>query len=331
MKGITNLKYQKRKPSLKWRLVFLTLCIVANALFAKAQSPQTYSSPDEAMKDLIAVARAKDRSALVRIFGADVRRMLSGDSVAEANELERFALRAGQKAELVNESDSQATIEIGVEGWPFPVPLVKTPTNWAFDTNKGVDELLRRRIGRNELNTIILAVSFAVAQWDYFLDGDWNKDGIQEFAQKFISSQGQKDGLYWPTSDGEAESPLGPLADAVRGMGYSSRRDAAGNVEWQPVNGYYVKMLKGQGSNATGGRYSYVINGHQIAGFAMVAYPAVYGSSGVMTFIVNQQGRVYQKDLGPGTATIANAMTVYDPGTGWTIVNYQEALDAVTD
>jgi Protein of unknown function (DUF2950) len=325
------MKCPKRRPSLKWRLLVLALCLIANAVFGRAQSPQTYSSPDEAMKDLIAVARAKDRSALVRIFGADVRRMLSGDLVAETNELERFALRADQKADLVNDSDSQATIEIGDEGWPFPVPLVKTGTTWAFDTRKGVDELLKRRIGRNELNTMILSVSFAVAQWDYFLDGDWNSDGIQEFAQKFISSPGKKDGLYWPTSGGEAESPLGPLAEAERSGGYSIRRDAEGNVESQPVNGYYVKMLKGQGPSAVGGRYGYVINGHQIAGFAMVAYPAVYGSSGVMTFIVNQQGRVYHKDLGPSTATIANAMTVFDPAKGWTIVNYQQALDAVID
>ncbi len=154
-----------------------------------------------------------------------------------------------------------------------------------------------------------------------------NNDGIQEFAQKFISSPGKKDGLYWPTSTSEEESPLGPLAELARGEGYSATRDAAGTIRNEPFHGYYVKMLKSQGRNASGGRFNYVINGHMIAGFAMVAFPAVYGSSGVMTFIINQQGKVYQNDLGPNTLQIVKAMTVFDPGPGWTVVNYQEAWD----
>jgi hypothetical protein len=311
-------------------LVLVTFCFLASAAVSSGQTPQSYSSPEAAMNDLIAVAQAKDRAALLRVFGADARRLVSGDSVEEAKELESFALRAGQKAELVKDSDTEATIELGEEGWPFPVPLVKSGEQWAFDTKKGVDEILKRRIGRNELSAILLSAAYAVAQWDYFLDGDWNNDGIQEFAQRFISSPGQKDGLYWPTAEGEPQSPLGPLAEVARGQGYSGTRDATGNIKAAPYKGYYVKMLKAQGANAAGGRYSYVINGHMIAGFAMVAYPAVYGSSGVMTFIVSQQGKVYQNDLGPNTARIVGAMTAYDPAAGWTTVNLEEVMNSVS-
>jgi Protein of unknown function (DUF2950) len=305
----------------------LLMCwFLGSVAVSTGQTPQTYSSPEDAMKDLLAAAQSKDRAALSRIFGPDGRRLLSGDSVQEARELESFALRSREKAEVVKDSETQYSLEIGNEGWPFPVPLVKSGEQWAFDTEKGVDELLKRRIGRNELASILVCAAYAVAQWDYFLDDDWNNDGVQEFAQKFISSIGKKDGLYWPTGSGEDPSPLGPLVGYARAEGYSARRDAAGNVNSTPYHGYYLKVLKAQGPNAAGGQYNYMINGRMIAGFALVAYPATYGSSGVMTFIVNQQGRVYQKNLGPSTAKIAMALTAFNPDSTWEAVDYETAL-----
>jgi hypothetical protein len=303
------------------------ICLLGTASIAQAQAPQSYNSPEDAMKDLVAAAQAQDRGAIRRIFGADVKRLVSGDVVQEEAELNSFAKRASEKAELLNESATSATIIFGNEEWPFPVPLIKSGEQWSFDTTKGVDEILRRRIGRNELTAIALCASYSVAQWDYFLDGDWNNDGVQEFAQKLISSPGQKDGLYWPADISGGVSPFGPLADVVREQGYVAR-GATNNV--QPFHGYIVKLLKAQGPAAPGGAHSYVINGRMISGFALVAYPSVYGQSGVMTFIVNQQGKVFQNNLGPNTVQLARAMTAYNPGAGWTPVNYQEALDTIT-
>jgi hypothetical protein len=305
-----------------------TICLCCFAGFSHAQTAQTYGSPEEAMQDLVAAATAKDRTALVRIFGPDVRRMLSGDSVQEAKELEQFATRAKEKAVVSEDGDAQRAIEIGNQGWPFPIPLVKTGDRWTFDTAKGVDEMLKRRVGRNELNTILVCAAYAVAQWDYFLEDDWNNDGVQEFAQKFISTSGQKDGLYWPTTEGEDPSPIGPLVALARTEGYSRARNPMGKP--LPYNGYYLKIIKGQGANAPGGRYSYLINGRMIAGFGLVAYPAVYGSSGVMTFIVNQQGRVYQKDLGVNTEKMALSLTVYNPDESWERVDYEDLLERTT-
>jgi len=171
-----------------------------------------------------------------------------------------------------------------------------------------------------------VCATYAVAQWDYFLDGDWNNDGVQEFAQKFISSPGQKDGLYWPSAAGEDTSPLGQLVAYARDEGYRGEREAGGNIKATPFHGYYLKILKAQGPSAPGGAYNYLINGRMIGGFALVAYPAVYGSSGVMTFIVNQQGRVYQKNLGPNSEKIAQAMTVYNPDDSWERVTTESAL-----
>jgi len=314
------------KPRITINLLVLSCCLFGAISLARAQAPQSYSSPEEALKDLVAVATAKDRTGIRRIFGADVKRLQSGDEVQESTELNAFAVRASEKAELVKDSDAQAIVVVGNEEWPFPVPLIRKGNQWTFDTATAVDETLRRRIGHNELAAILVCASYAVAQWDYFLDGDWDNNGIQEFAQKLVSSPGLKDGLYWPTDASGAESPLGPLGDLARAEGYRAK-DAAGNIRDVPFHGYHLKLLKAQGAKATGGQFSYVINGHMIAGFAMVAYPAVYGQSGVMTFIVNQQGRVYQNNLGPNTAQIAKAMTAYNPGEGWTLVDYSEALD----
>lgn len=304
----------------------LAIGVLASAICVSGQTAQTFASPDNAVKGLIAAARAHDRAALDRILAPEAKRLRSTDPVEENEELARFVARADKKIKLDKVNDSQYSVEFGDEGWSFPVPIVKRGDGWAFDTSQGVEELLLRRVGRNELDTILVCATYAVAQWDYFLDGDWNNDGVQEFAQKLISSPGQKDGLYWPRAEGEDTSPLGQLVAYARNEGYRGEREAAGNIKATPFHGYYLKILKAQGPSAPGGAYSYLINGRMIGGFALVAYPAVYGSSGVMTFIVNQQGRVYQKNLGPGSEKIAQAMTVYNPDGSWERVTTESAL-----
>ena len=296
------------------------------AIRVSAQTAQTFTSADDAVKGLVAAARAHDRAALDRILAPEAQRLRSTDPVEENKELASFLTRADQKTELTKINDSQYSVEFGNDGWSFPVPIVKRSDRWAFDTTQGVDELLLRRVGRNELDTIRVCATYAVAQWDYFLDGDWNNDGVQEFAQKLISSPGQKDGLYWPNAEGEDASPLGPLVAYAHHEGYQGNRDAAGNIKATPFHGYYLKVLMAQGPSAPGGAHSYLVNGRMLSGFALVAYPAVYGSSGVMTFIVGEQGKVYQKNLGPNSEKIAQAMTVYDPDGSWEQVAIESAL-----
>jgi hypothetical protein len=304
----------------------LAIGVLAGAIGASGQTAQTFASPDDAVKGLVAAARAHDRAALDRILAPDANRLRSTDRVEENEELTQFVARAGEKTELAKVNDSQYMVEFGNDGWSFPVPIVKRGDAWAFDTSQGVDELLLRRVGRNELDTIRVTATYAVAQWEYFLDGDWNNDGVQEFAQKLISSPGQKDGLYWPSAEGEDASPLGPLVAYAHHEGYQGSRDASGNIKPTPFHGYYLKVLKAQGPSAPGGAYSYLINGRMLGGFALVAYPAVYGSSGVMTFILNQQGHIYEKNLGPNGEKIAQAMTVYNPDGTWERVTTESAL-----
>lgn len=283
-------------------------------------SQKAFSSPDEAMKGLLKAVEEKDRQELGRIFGPGIRRLLAGDAVQEDAELDTFRQRSSERAELQKENDAKYWIAIGPDQWPFPIPIVKaSETSWRFDTAAGIDELLVRRIGSNELETILTCRAYALAQWEYLNHGPWENDQVRKFAQKFISSPGRRDGLYWPTAEGEDPSPLGPLIGAARAEGYGSKGAPRG-MEPSPYHGYQFRILKAQGPSAAGGRYRYIINGHMIGGFALVAYPSVYGQSGVMTFIVNQQGRVYQKDLGPDTQAMAKAMVEYNPDAGWRLV-----------
>lgn len=302
-------------------LVVCAINLTGSTMVSHAQTPQPpsqkiYASPDEAMNDLIAATKAKDMPALGKIFGPGVKDLVSGDPVQQKDEFEDFSNKITRKAQLSKKSDESYVINIGDEDWPFPVPIVKQGDKWAFDTKAGVDEILTRRIGENELDAIMVCKAYALAQWEYFLEGDWDNDLVQEFAQKFISTKGQRDGLYWPSGEYETLSPMGQLMDTAYSEGYRAR-DKAGNTRNTPYHGYYYRILKAQGPSPPGGRYSYVINGNMIGGFALVAYPAKYDSSGVMTFIVNQQGRVYQKDLGPNTEAVAKAMMEYNPDPSW--------------
>jgi hypothetical protein len=300
------------------QLLALVLILIGGAAFAQTSSPTryTYSTPQVAVNDLVAATRARDKAKLRKIFGPELQDILSGDPVQDAADFKEFSENLMEKAKLAKQTNSKYTLYIGDEEWPFPIPLVKRNDRWVFDTKTGIDEITTRRIGENELSTMMTVKAYAVAQWEYFLEGDWDKDMVQEFAQTFFSQPGKKDGLYWPTVAGEAESPLGPLIAEARGEGYSLKRKE-GAAQPTPYHGYYFKILKTQGRHAPGGAHSYVVNGNMISGFALLAYPAKYGSSGVMSFIVNQQGRVYEKDLGPNTEAIAKAMTKYDPDPSW--------------
>jgi hypothetical protein len=286
----------------------------------QAEKQTLFASPEEAMKTLVDAAKAKDRAALGEIFGRrSLQQLLSGDSVQDNHEMDQFAAAVEKSAKLERVNDAKFTLTIGERNWPFPIPIVKEESRWRFDTRAGADEILNRRIGENELSTILTARAYVLAQWQYFTEADADKDGVAEYAQKFISSPGKRDGLYWDTVEGERPSPLGSLVGAARAEGYGRKNDRS-VPKPAPYHGYYFKILTRQGAHAPGGKYNYIINGNMIAGHALLAYPDKWGSSGVMTFIVNQQGRVYQKNLGPKTAQIAGAMTEYNPDPSWKLV-----------
>lgn len=298
---------------------FVALCgasLIAVASLARAADiGRTFATPEDAAKALGAAANAKDRDALRAIFGPSVSDVQNPDPVQATNEVASFAAAMTVTNRLVRESNDKFVLEVGKDFWPFPIPIVKKDGVWLFDTDAGKEELLNRRIGRNELSTLATVRAYVDAQREYSSrDHDGNE--VLQFAQKIVSTPGKKDGLYWsPDLDGTL-SPLGPLVASAQGEGYGSDLQNEDRVP-APYHGYYFKILTGQGRHAPGGRYNYVINGNMIAGFALVAWPAEYGDSGIMTFIVNQQGRVYQKDMGPNTTRLAKAMKQYDPDPTW--------------
>ncbi len=313
-------------PHRSWSFA-LTLLFSA-ALLCSAAEQSFFPSPDDAVKALVTAAVAKDQAGLTAIFGPDREKLLSGDPVEDANALSRFGENLRKAAKLQRVDDSKFTLLVGEDQFPFPIPLVKTGDQWRFDTAAGLDEILTRRIGQNELSAIMTCRAYVVAQWEYFTQPlDTSEDGLAVYAQKFTSTPGKRDGLYWDVAEGEKPSPMGELVAEARAEGYPMAQprtnpdepDAAPRPR-TPYHGYFFHILKAQGPHAPGGKFSYLINGHMIAGYALVAYPAKWGSSGIMTFIVNNQGRVYQKNLGEKSADLARAMTEYDPDPSWTLV-----------
>jgi hypothetical protein len=278
---------------------------------------KTFSRPEEAVAALVAAATAKDTNALRGLFGPAGAALHNVDRVQAANELHSFAAALNATNRLVRESESKCVLEVGTNAWPFPIPLVRQEGRWFFDTEAGKVEILTRRIGRDELATLAVVRAYVEAQREY-ARRDHDGDEVLEYAQRLVSSPGARDGLFWPPDlDGEI-SPLGPLVANAQGEGYSvqSKDESAAS---EPYHGYFFKVLTRQGRHARGGKYDYIINGNMIGGFAFAAWPAEYGESGIMTFIVNQQGRVYQKDLGLKTAKLAAAMKTYDPDPSWTL------------
>ena len=272
-----------------------------------------YNTPDEAVAALQKAASDKDTTQLRAIFGPEVENISNPDPVAATNEVSKAAIAMGEYKHLIKAADDRMILEYGPDKTWFPVPLVKTNGKWYFDTEAGEEELVNRRVGRNELETLDAIRTYVAAQREYAMV-DRDGDEVLEFAQKFASAPGKKDGLYWaPELDGSI-SPLGPLVAEAAAFGY---RKKAGE-ERQSFHGYYFRILTKQGKNAPGGAYDYVINGNMIGGFGLIAWPAEYDETGVMTFMVNQQGKVYQKDLGEKTSEAVQSITAYDPDKSWT-------------
>jgi hypothetical protein len=275
---------------------------------------EVFDSPDRAVAALVAAVRADETREVLGILGPAGRKLIwSGDRVADREGREKFAAAYDEANKLVPEGTDRTMLEIGKDEWPFPIPLVKQDNHWRFDTKAGAQEILDRRIGRNELDAIEVCRAYVDAQRDY-ASQDRAGGGLLAYAQKFVSSRGKHDGLYWPTKAGEAESPLGPLMASARAEGYGVK-GAKGKRE--PYHGYYYRILTHQGPHAPRGAYDYVVNGKMIGGFALVAFPAKYGASGIMSFLVNQDGAVFQKDLGKDSAALARRMSAFDPDESW--------------
>jgi hypothetical protein len=311
-----------RRIAFTVRLLLLASIVPLTAC-RKSESPEkrsisVFASPDEAGNALVAAAKSGDQNALMAIFGPDSKELISsGDSVQDKNTADAFVARYGVMHRWRNMPDGDQILLVGADNFPFPIPLKKNVDGkWFFDTAAGKEEVLDRRIGRNELAIIDVCNAVADAEAEYYAaphDGEKPK----QFAVKFISDPGKQNGLYWKTAEGQAPSPLGPLAAFATAEGYGANPKPEGH---NAFHGYYFRMLKGQSDKAPGGTKDYLVDGKMTGGFAFVAYPAEYGNSGVMTFMMNQDGVLLQKDLGKITKETATAMTVFDPDSNWTIV-----------
>jgi hypothetical protein len=289
----------------------LAVVLLGSLITATANAQQSFKSADEAVAALVNAAKSGDQKAVLAILGPDGAGIASsGDKVEDAAAGKRFTDAYEAKHQITMEGDKKAVLVIGDQDWPFPIPIVRKDHNWRFDTAAGREEILDRRIGRNELAAIQASLAYVDAQNDY-ARLTRASTGTAAYAQRFVSLPGKKDGLYWPTEPGEEPSPLGELVASATNEGYQV---GGGRT---PFHGYYYKILTRQGAAAPGGAYDYIVNGKMIGGFALVAYPAIYRNSGVMTFLVNHEGTVFQKDLGPHTATIAEHLTSFNPDDTW--------------
>ena len=286
----------------------IVLALQGVALAAPAQ--KSFASLDDAVDALVAAIRAADRKALVEILGPQGTPLVwSGDAVADRAAFQRF-VTAYDRAHRLAGGGGKVVLYVGNDDFPFPIPLVPDGPRWLWDTDAGDDEMLNRRIGQNELSVIQVCLAYVDAQREYYSRGT----GLLEYAQRLDSTKGKRDGLYWETKPGEQESPLGPLVARARAAGYPLPPRGAP----APYHGYFYRILAAQGPDAPGGAEDFVVKGHMIGGFALVAYPAVHGVSGIMTFVVSHDGVVYQKDLGPKTTQAANALKAYNPDSTWT-------------
>jgi hypothetical protein len=294
--------------------VALVLILACHAVAFAAPQAKRFASLDDAVDALIGALRSFDRKALGDILGSQGRTLVSsGDDVADHNAAQRFVAEY-DKAHRLEGGGGKVVLYVGADDFPFPIPLVPDGPVWRWDTDAGREEILSRRIGRNELSAIQVCLAYVDAQREYYSQSH-TRGGILEYAQRIASSPGKHDGLYWPTKSDEPPSPLGPLVTRAQATGYArGSGSASGRV---PFHGYFYRILLRQGPHAPDGAYDYVVGGHTIGGFGLLAYPAVYGNSGVMTFIVNHDGIVYQKDLGPTTERVATKIDAFDPDGTW--------------
>jgi hypothetical protein len=305
---------------LLWRIVLLG--IIAFAILLGGIHPpvnagdikqKSFASPEEAIKALVEALRVNNKNELLAIFGPEGKEVISsGDEDMDRARREQFLKQYGEMNKIETIASDEVLLHVGADEWIFPIPVVKKDNAWFFDTEEGKAEILNRRIGRNELNVIEVLREYVDAQREY-ASKDRDGDGVLEFAQKVRSTKGKKDGLYWEVKEGEEQSPFGPLAASAAKEGYTKKKGDAP----RPFHGYYYRILTKQGKHATGENFDYMAKDNMILGFAAIAYPAQYGNSGIMSFIVNQEGVVYQKDLGKNSETIAKAVKMYDPDKTW--------------
>jgi hypothetical protein len=301
--------FPQRRLGMTFLVLLLALAMARSASAAPAQTQTAFATPEAAAEKLVAALRDNDDAALLDLFGhAYADRLLAKEKAAATEGRQRLYRAAQDALALRRETQDFVVLVFGKEAWPFPIPLVRSGTDWRFHTAAGLEEITNRRIGAGERNAIRVCRAYVAAQWDYARKIR-DDSGVRKFARRLRSSPDKQDGLYWdPAVAHGEESPFGPLvAEYLSG----------GRAPGEPYQGYYFRVLTRQGRHAPGGRYSYVINSNMIAGFALVAFPAEYGHSGVMTFLVSHHGKVYQKDLGPQTSRVAAAMREYDPDPGW--------------
>ena len=330
----TNQTDKFMKSSKRWtyfpRLLAITLLagmwsILPGSLPA-AEPQRMFASPDEAVTALQTAAEAKDQAALLEIFGPEFKDITTGDAVQDADNAQHFAMAMAQGCRQVQEADDKIILEVGTNGWPMPIPLVKVDGQWHFDTAAGKEEIINRHIGKDELTAIGVCRAYVAAQRQF---ASLNQDtgGGVKYALKFKSTPGMKDGLYWPSAEGEPASPFGPLVAEAHAEGYGHNNGTGLHA----FHGYCFRILTRQGAAAPGGKMNYLSGGRLTGGFALVAYPQQWDQSGVMTFIVNQDGKVYQRSFGQKTSKIAGAMKEYNPDSGWTLVEDEGESNAVSE
>ncbi len=306
-----------------FKTLTLTVALGASISFSlgSALAQQAFKTPEGAVEALINAARSNDEAAAAVVLGKGSQDIISsGDKVEDEAGRAKFVASFDAKHQIEMEGQNKAALILGEKDYPFPIPLVRSKNGtWSFDVAAGRNEILYRRIGRNELSAIETLLAIVDAENEYASQDRGDGPGV--YAQHFFSSEGKKDGLYWPTAEGQPPSPLGPLAATASAEGYTHANAPA------PYHGYYYKILTRQGPSATGGAVDYVAKGKMIGGFAVVAYPSEYRNSGVMTFLVSYTGDVYQKDLGFNTPWVAGGMTVFDPDKSWTKVDTKQAAD----
>ncbi len=316
--------HRERKTQARWIVplviaaVMLLVVLAWDYGYAAKASGKKFSSPDKAFAAMVDAMKAGSDKGLAAVFGPDSKELFPTPEVTKGETCSHFLQAYEEKKRVEMVSDKKAVLHVGKEDWPWPIPVVKVGQRWQFDTQEGKKEILARRIGRNETAAVQVSLAYVDAQHEYALDHSTAK-GLSEYAQKFASDNGKKNGLCWEVKEGGKQSPLGPeLANACK---VNSSASQPGSENPKPYHGYFYKILTKQGPNAPGEAYDYVVDGKMIGGFALVAYPASHGSTGIMTFIVNQDGIVYQKNLGKDTAKVAEAMTSFDPDKTWTRVD----------
>jgi hypothetical protein len=309
--GLFRIRYPSARSLLICALALLVAVMFQGTALAAKPKQKTFGTPEAAVEALVKALRDGSEKGLLAIFGPGSEALISsGDKVDDRERREEFVRLYGEANRLEPAGDKKIVVHVGKNDWPFPIPIVQTGDNWRFDTKQGREEILHRRIGENELGAIQTCLAIVDAQREY-ATRDRDGDHLLEYAQKFESTKGKTDGLYWQVKPGEKPSPLGPLVAKARGEGYTKGEKPA------PYNGYFFRILTAQGKDAKGGEYSYLVKGKMVGGFAVVAYPATYAVSGVKTFIVNHDGVVYQKDLGPKTVKLAKSMKTYNPDKTW--------------